>query len=169
MPSFSLPAREESFRKTYKIVQSSPPLHRTRINDNGGVGVREATARTRYPPNLTGPYVLDIKARVHSRSSSAGSGRFALPDLASRYASRDAAVTPGRYRGFDEQEPTSGEGGESERFIACDIHARSNHLPGMRLRGAAVSRANPAAVPEARPGRVRLLWPRRGRGCSQGP
>ena len=31
----------------------------------------------------------------------------------SRYASRDAPVTPGHYRGFYEQEPTTGEGGES--------------------------------------------------------
>ena len=54
------------------------------------------------------------------------SGRFALPDLASLYASRYAPVTLGHYRGLDEQEPTSGQGGESERFIACGIQAESH-------------------------------------------
>ena len=58
----------------------------------------------------------------------------------SRYASRYASVTPDHYRGFDKQEPTLGEGGESERFIACSIQAKSHRLPGVRLRGAAVSR-----------------------------
>src|SRR5215212_549875 len=58
------------------------------------------------------------------------SGRFALPDLASRYAPRDAPVTLGHYRGLDEQEPTSGQGGESEGSIARDIQTRSHRLPG---------------------------------------
>jgi hypothetical protein len=56
------------------------------------------------------------------------SGRSALQDPASRYAHRYAPVTPRRYRAFDEQEPASGEGGESERFIACDIQAGSHRL-----------------------------------------
>jgi hypothetical protein len=34
-------------------------------------------------------------------------------------------VTPGHYRGFDEQELATSEGGESERFIACDISTSS--------------------------------------------
>jgi nucleoside-diphosphate-sugar epimerase len=38
----------------------------------------------------------------------------ALPDPASCYAPRDAPVTPGRYRGFYEQEPTTGEGVPSQ-------------------------------------------------------
>ena len=36
----------------------------------------------------------------------------------SRYAPCDAPVTPRQYPRLYEQEPTSGEGGESERFIA---------------------------------------------------
>ena len=59
--------------------------------------------------------------RADRKKASAGSGWSALPDLASRYTPRDAPVTPGRYRGFYEQEPTTGEGVESEiepkRFI----------------------------------------------------
>ena len=43
----------------------------------------------------------------------------------SRYAPCDAPVTPGRYRGFYEQEePTTGEGGENESTVARDIQAR---------------------------------------------
>src|SRR5215216_3403385 len=38
----------------------------------------------------------------------------ALPEPASCYAPRDAPVTPGRYRGFYEQEPTTGEGVPSQ-------------------------------------------------------
>src|SRR5215207_10139446 len=38
----------------------------------------------------------------------------ALPDPASCYAPRDAPVTPGLYRGFYEQEPTTGEGVPSQ-------------------------------------------------------
>ena len=41
-------------------------------------------------------------------------GWFALPDLAPRYAPRYAPVMLGRYRGFDEQELTTSEGGESD-------------------------------------------------------
>ncbi len=67
----------------------------------------------------------------------------------SRYAPRDVPVAPGHYRGFDEQEPTTGEGGESESSIA------SHRVPGVGLRKAAGSRPHP--------GRLRLLRPRRGR------
>ena len=64
---------------------------------------------------------------------SAGSGRFALLGLAVRYASHYASVTPRSYLGFYEQEPTLGEGGESKRFIACDIQAGSHRMPDMRI------------------------------------
>jgi len=35
------------------------------------------------------------------------------------YTPRDASVAPGHYHGFDEQEPTTGEGGESESPTHC--------------------------------------------------
>ena len=55
----------------------------------------------------------------------------------------------------------SGERGESESSIACDIQAGPYRLPSARLRG--------TEPPRGWLGRLRLLWPRRGRGYSQGP
>jgi hypothetical protein len=62
--------------------------------------------------------------------SARASGRFALPDLSSRYAPRDATVTLEHYRRFDEQEPTTGEGGESE----CSIARHSDQIASCRCR-----------------------------------
>jgi hypothetical protein len=40
-------------------------------------------------------------------------------------------MMPRRYRSLCEQEPTSGEGGDSESSIACDIQDGTHRLPGV--------------------------------------
>jgi hypothetical protein len=75
--------------------------------------------------------------------SRAGRFRFASPDPALLYASHYAPVTPPHYPRSKEQEPTSGERGESESSIACDIQAGPYRLPSARLRGTDPPRGRP--------------------------